>query len=79
MRFILMIGFLVCVLLSGCEFLTPDTSSALSQNQQIQQLQKQTQQLEQQTDILNRLADSVEQLTTEQTRVTTPDLIAPAQ
>jgi len=38
MYFILIIGLLICTLLSGCEFLTPSTSSALSQTQQIGEL-----------------------------------------
>lgn len=63
MRFILILGLLICTLLTGCEFITPDTSRALSETQQIEELQKQTQQLEQQTHALDRLADSVEKLT----------------
>jgi len=66
MYFILIIGLLICTLLSGCEFLTPSTSSALSQTQQIGELQKQTQQLEKQTEALDRLANSVEKLANQQ-------------
>lgn len=69
MRYILMIGLLICTLLAGCEFITPNTSSALSQTQQIEELQKQTQQLKQQTDALDRLANSVETLTNRQRQV----------
>jgi hypothetical protein len=66
MRFVLIIGLLICTLLSGCEFITPSTSNALSQTQQIEELQKQTQQLEKQTDALDRLANSVGTLVNQQ-------------
>ncbi len=62
MRYILVLGLLICIFLSGCEYLIPDTSDALSQSQQLEELRKQTDQIEQQTDALKRLADSVEQL-----------------
>lgn len=62
MRYFLILGLLICVLLTGCEFFTPRTSNALSQTKQIEELQKQTQQLEAQSDALDRLADSVEKL-----------------
>lgn len=66
MRFILIIGLSICMLLSSCEFITPSTSNALSQTQQVEELQKQTQQLKQQTDSLDRLASSVEKLINQQ-------------
>lgn len=61
-NYILVLGMLICVLLSGCEFLIPKTSSALSQTQQEQELQKQTEQLERQTEAMEKLADSVDKL-----------------
>lgn len=72
MRYLITIGLLICVLLSGCEFFTPDTSSALSQTRQIEELQKQTQQLEQQAESLDRLANSVERLVNSQKQVVGP-------
>lgn len=66
MRYLLILGMLCCIFLSGCEFLTPDTSRALSNTGQLEELQKQTHQIEQQTEALERLADSVEQLTAPQ-------------
>lgn len=66
MRYVLVIGLLICTLLSGCEFITPNTSNALSQSQQIEELKQQTQQLKQQTEALERLANSVEKLTNQQ-------------
>ncbi|MEC4812301.1 MAG: hypothetical protein SAK29_03335 [Scytonema sp. PMC 1069.18] len=63
MRYILIIGLSICILLSGCAYFTPDTSSALSQSSQLQELQKQTKQLERQADALERLVDSKETLT----------------
>lgn len=57
MRIFLIVGLFVCFLVSGCEFFTPDTSRALSQTRQIDELQKQTEQLQRQADALERLAD----------------------
>jgi len=59
MRILLIAGLLICFLVSGCEVFTPDTSRALSQNQQIEELHQQTKQLERQADALERLVDSV--------------------
>ncbi|MGF1495601.1 MAG: hypothetical protein ACFB8W_02075 [Elainellaceae cyanobacterium] len=59
MRIFLIFGLLVCLLLSSCEVFTPDTSRALSQTRQMDELQKQTEQLERQADALERLADEV--------------------
>jgi len=59
MRIFLLSGLLICLFLSGCEFFTPDTSRALSQTRQMEELHEQTQQLERQADALERLADSV--------------------
>lgn len=61
MRYILIIGLLICTFLTGCEFVTPNTSNALSQTQQIDELHKQTQQLKRQSDALERLANSIEE------------------
>ena len=66
MRYLLILGLLICVLLSGCEYFIPQTSDALSQTQQLEELRKQTDQIEQQTAALKRLADSVEALTQSQ-------------
>jgi outer membrane murein-binding lipoprotein Lpp len=53
-----LISVLLCsLLLTGCEFFTPDTSRALSQTRQMEEMQKQTQQLERQADALERLVD----------------------
>jgi cell division protein FtsB len=59
MRIFVILGLLCSLLLTGCEFFTPDTSRALSQTQQIDELHKQTQQLERQANALERLADEV--------------------
>ncbi len=72
MRYIVMIGLLFCILLSGCEFFTPDTSNALSQSRQIEEIQKQTQQLKRQADTLDRLANSVEKLANPRTTTKLP-------
>ena len=60
MRFLVILGMVFCIFLSGCEFFTPDTSRALSQTKQMEELQKQTDQLERQADALERLADVVQ-------------------
>ncbi|WOD38864.1 hypothetical protein [Nodosilinea sp. E11] len=57
MRILLTLALLCSLLLSGCEFFTPDTSRALSQTRQIEEMHKQTQQLERQADALERLVD----------------------
>lgn len=57
MRIFLILALLGSLLLSGCEFFTPDTSRALSQTRQMEEMQKQTQQLERQADALERLVD----------------------
>lgn len=57
MRVFLVVGLLCCLLLSGCEFFTPDTSRALSQSRQIEEMHKQTEQLQRQADALERLAN----------------------
>ncbi|MEA5451929.1 hypothetical protein VB780_25355 [Leptolyngbya sp. CCNP1308] len=57
MRIFLALALLCSLLLSGCEFFTPDTSRALSQTRQMEEMQKQTQQLERQADALERLVD----------------------
>lgn len=74
MHILVTLGLLCCLLLTGCEFFTPDTSRALSQTQQIDELHKQTQQLERQADALERLADEVgaEQARSPKTNPTTP-------
>ena len=60
MRILLLVGLLCCFLLTGCEFFTPDTSRALTQTRQMEELHKQTQQLERQADALERLANDIE-------------------
>jgi outer membrane biogenesis lipoprotein LolB len=60
MRIIVLLSLAACLLLSGCEFVTPDTSRALSQNQQIEELHQQTKQLQRQADALEKLADAVD-------------------
>ncbi|MBD1873605.1 hypothetical protein H6F75_08930 [Nodosilinea sp. FACHB-131] len=57
MRIFLILALLCSLLLSSCEFFTPDTSRALSQTRQIEEMQKQTQQLERQADALEHLVD----------------------
>ncbi len=57
MRIFLIVGLFVCLLVSGCEFFTPDTSRALSQTRQIEEMHKQTEQLQRQADALERLAN----------------------
>ena len=57
MRIFLILALLCSLLLSGCEVFTPDTSRALSQTRQMEEMQKQTQQLERQADALERLVD----------------------
>jgi cell division protein ZapA (FtsZ GTPase activity inhibitor) len=60
MRLLILLGLLVCLLMSSCEFVTPDTSRALSQTRVLEEQQKQTEQLRRQADALEKLADSVE-------------------
>ena len=62
MRYALIMVMLFCLLISGCEFVTPDTSNALSQTRQQEELAKQTEQIERQTDALERLTNAVEKL-----------------
>ncbi|MBF2073277.1 MAG: hypothetical protein IGS50_05870 [Synechococcales cyanobacterium C42_A2020_086] len=62
MRYLIMVILLVCVFLSGCEYIIPHTSDALSQTKQLEELQKQTKQIEKQTDALERLSKSAERL-----------------
>jgi hypothetical protein len=62
MRYVLVVGMLLCLFLSGCEFVTPDTSNALSQTRQQEELAKQTEQIKRQTDEIERLANSIEKL-----------------
>ena len=57
MRILLIVGLFICFLVSGCEFFTPDTSRALSQTRQIEEMHKQTEQLQRQADALERLVD----------------------
>ena len=59
MRIILAFGLAICLFLSGCEYLIPNTSIAVSQYRQMDELQIQTQQLERQADALETLADEV--------------------
>ncbi len=60
-RIVVVLVLLASTLLSGCEFFTPDTSRALSQSRQMEELQQQTKQLQRQADALERLADAVDQ------------------
>jgi outer membrane murein-binding lipoprotein Lpp len=60
MRIFLVAILLACLALTGCEFFTPDTSRALSQTKQMEELHKQTEQLQRQADALERLADAVD-------------------
>lgn len=62
MRYILILGMLFCLLVSGCEFVTPETSNALSQTRQQEELAKQTEQIKRQTEAIERLTDSLERL-----------------
>lgn len=62
MRLILAIVLCFTVLLTGCEYITPHTSDALSQSKQLQELQKQTKQIERQADALEQLTTSVQEL-----------------
>ena len=62
MRYLLIFTMLIGILLSGCEFFTPQTSDALSQTKQLKELEKQTQQIEKQTDALESLAKSTEKI-----------------
>jgi type II secretory pathway component PulM len=59
MRIFLALGALICLLLSSCQLLTPDTSNAFSQSQQIEELQQQTRHMERQADALEKLVDVV--------------------
>lgn len=62
MRYVLIFTLLFCILLSGCEYVIPHTSDALSQTKQLEELQKQTKQIEKQTDALERLSNAAEKL-----------------
>lgn len=70
MRIFVIVGLLCCLLLSGCELLTPDASSALSQTRQIEEMQKQTEQLQRQADALERLANEASPVNTAAPTVT---------
>jgi type II secretory pathway component PulM len=61
MRILLVALLMACLALTGCEFFTPDTSRAISQTKQMEELHKQTEQLQRQADALERLADAVDQ------------------
>lgn len=61
MRIVLALSLIICLLLSGCEYVTPDTSRALSQSRQMEELHQQTEQLQRQADALERLVDVVSQ------------------
>lgn len=65
-NYVVVIGMLICVFLSGCEYFIPNTSNALSQTRQEQELQKQSDQLERQTEAMEKLSDSVEKLVEQQ-------------
>jgi hypothetical protein len=62
MRYMIIFGVLICFLLTGCEFFVPDTSKALSNSSQLEELREQTKQIKQQTKALERLADTTEKL-----------------
>jgi cell division protein FtsB len=62
MRYMIIVGVLFSFLLTGCAFLTPHTSKALSGSNQLEELREQTKQIEQQTEALERLADTTEKL-----------------
>jgi uncharacterized protein YceK len=62
MRYVLVLILCICVFLSGCEYVIPHTSDALSQSKQLEELQKQTKQIEKQTEALQRLSRSAEKL-----------------
>jgi uncharacterized protein YceK len=66
MRYVLMVTLVICLLLSGCEYIIPHTSDALSQTKQLEELQKQTKQIERQTDALERLSEAAENLASPQ-------------
>jgi len=61
MKILLVAVLVACLALTGCEFFTPDTSRAISQTKQMEELHKQTEQLQRQADALERLADVVDQ------------------
>ena len=63
MRYVAILGLLICFLLTGCEYVIPHTSEALSDRQQLEELRKQTEQIEEQTKALESLAKSAEELT----------------
>jgi len=62
MRYILAFTLIFCIFLSGCEYVIPHTSDAISQTKQLEELQKQTKQIEKQTDALEHLSRSAEKL-----------------
>jgi outer membrane biogenesis lipoprotein LolB len=62
MRHLIIVGVLLSFLLTGCAFLTPHTSKALSDSSQLEELKEQTKQIKQQTEALERLADTTEKL-----------------
>ncbi|MBE9111518.1 hypothetical protein IQ273_19110 [Nodosilinea sp. LEGE 07298] len=70
MRIFVIVGLLCGLLLSGCEFFTPDTSRALSQTRQIEEMHKQTEQLQRQADALERLANQANPVKTTAPTVT---------
>lgn len=62
MRYILVFVMAICMFLTGCEYVIPHTSDAISQSKQVEELHQQTQQLERQTEALERLSNAVEQM-----------------
>lgn len=66
MRLVLILGMLMAFLISGCEFVTPDTSNALSQTRQQEELAKQTEQIQRQTEAIERLTHSIEAIASSQ-------------
>ncbi|MCU0527365.1 MAG: hypothetical protein MUF72_21370 [Elainella sp. Prado103] len=63
MRYGVVIALFFSILLTGCEYIIPHTSDAISQSKQLQELQKQTKQIERQADAVERLTSAVEELT----------------
>jgi uncharacterized protein YceK len=58
-RLIVLLSLCLCLMLSGCEWVIPNTSNALSQSRQQEALQQQTEQLQRQADALEAIAEQL--------------------
>lgn len=58
--FSLMLGLMLMIALSSCDYIAPDTSKAISEKQQLEEMQKQTAIMERQAVALEKIAVQLE-------------------